>query len=415
MRDFFFLSDDAAHALANYQYQGEDKSLLYNHVLSPLASFLVNRWTPHTIAPNTITLIGLVFMVSSFLLEWYYCPTLEQQPTPLSIPRFVFLYNCVAMLLYQTLDNMDGKQARRTGSSSPLGLLFDHGCDAANSMFGSANWIIAIGLSPTLNPTECWILLLGPMALFYIATWEEYYTGKLVLPIMNGPNEGLLLGALTSLTTFLYGVEYWHETTWYDSIISPMLVAFLPTTIQQHYIPKDFVLRNCHVQVLMATFGFVQETFVKITNVAFHYGLSSLLELLPFVTLCLCTFMIGLYLPVEEQQQPQQPRTWLFCISGLFVEMCAQLMLHHITCQTFPILRWVLLPLVIYTLLLVTQIVTTPQNDLILMYTSALWSFLLFQMTMTIHEICTVLNIWCFDIVTPRHARPLYYIEWKKS
>jgi phosphatidylglycerophosphate synthase len=31
----------------------------------------------------------------------------------------------------QTLDAMDGKQARRTGSSSPLGELLDHGvCDA---------------------------------------------------------------------------------------------------------------------------------------------------------------------------------------------------------------------------------------------------------------------------------------------
>jgi ethanolaminephosphotransferase len=28
------------------------------------------------------------------------------------------------------LDEMDGKQARRTGNSSPLGMLFDHGVDA---------------------------------------------------------------------------------------------------------------------------------------------------------------------------------------------------------------------------------------------------------------------------------------------
>jgi phosphatidylglycerophosphate synthase len=33
-------------------------------------------------------------------------------------------------LIYRILDEMDGKQARRTGNSSPLGLLFDHGCDA---------------------------------------------------------------------------------------------------------------------------------------------------------------------------------------------------------------------------------------------------------------------------------------------
>jgi ethanolaminephosphotransferase len=30
---------------------------------------------------------------------------------------------------------VDGKQARRTNSSSPLGQLFDHGCDAINTNF----------------------------------------------------------------------------------------------------------------------------------------------------------------------------------------------------------------------------------------------------------------------------------------
>jgi phosphatidylglycerophosphate synthase len=35
---------------------------------------------------------------------------------------------------YLNLDSIDGKQARRTGTSSPLGELFDHGCDAINMM-----------------------------------------------------------------------------------------------------------------------------------------------------------------------------------------------------------------------------------------------------------------------------------------
>jgi len=33
------------------------------------------------------------------------------------------------------LDAMDGKQARRTKSSSPLGQLFDHGCDSFSLNF----------------------------------------------------------------------------------------------------------------------------------------------------------------------------------------------------------------------------------------------------------------------------------------
>lgn len=31
------------------------------------------------------------------------------------------------MFAYQSLDAIDGKQARRTGTSGPLGELFDHG------------------------------------------------------------------------------------------------------------------------------------------------------------------------------------------------------------------------------------------------------------------------------------------------
>lgn len=34
----------------------------------------------------------------------------------------------------QTLDAVDGKQARRTNSSSPLGQLFDHGCDSFSTV-----------------------------------------------------------------------------------------------------------------------------------------------------------------------------------------------------------------------------------------------------------------------------------------
>jgi phosphatidylserine synthase len=37
------------------------------------------------------------------------------------------------------MDAIDGKQARRTGTSGPLGELFDHGCDAINMMVKQKN------------------------------------------------------------------------------------------------------------------------------------------------------------------------------------------------------------------------------------------------------------------------------------
>eukprot|EP00438_Fugacium_kawagutii_P000898 Skav225784 [mRNA] locus=scaffold2147:24333:29292:+ [translate_table: standard] len=44
-------------------------------------------------------------------------------------PRWLMLLTTFSLFIYQTLDALDGKQARRTGTSSPLGQLFDHGCD----------------------------------------------------------------------------------------------------------------------------------------------------------------------------------------------------------------------------------------------------------------------------------------------
>ncbi len=45
------------------------------------------------------------------------------------------------------LDNMDGKQARRTKTSSPLGMMFDHGCDALVTFVFSTGLGTIVGLS----------------------------------------------------------------------------------------------------------------------------------------------------------------------------------------------------------------------------------------------------------------------------
>ena len=45
------------------------------------------------------------------------------------VPSFVWLMSGILLFLSHTLDGIDGKQARRTGTSSPVGEMFDHGCD----------------------------------------------------------------------------------------------------------------------------------------------------------------------------------------------------------------------------------------------------------------------------------------------
>jgi hypothetical protein len=62
-------------------------------------------------------------------------------------PRWVYLFAGWAVVFYTWLDCFDGKQARRTGTSSPLGQLFDHGCDALSVNLLLANIGASLGLS----------------------------------------------------------------------------------------------------------------------------------------------------------------------------------------------------------------------------------------------------------------------------
>ncbi|CAN0537594.1 unnamed protein product, partial [Scytosiphon promiscuus] len=56
-----------------YKYNGSDQSLLYKHILSPLAErclVLLPSW----MAPNLVTTIGLAFTTASYLLMYVTAP-----------------------------------------------------------------------------------------------------------------------------------------------------------------------------------------------------------------------------------------------------------------------------------------------------------------------------------------------------
>ena len=51
------------------------------------------------------------------------------EPTLIKVKLMVCLFRRfgIGLFIYQSLDAIDGKQARRTQTSGPLGELFDHG------------------------------------------------------------------------------------------------------------------------------------------------------------------------------------------------------------------------------------------------------------------------------------------------
>mmetsp|Transcript_5724 Transcript_5724/g.12465 ORF Transcript_5724/g.12465 Transcript_5724/m.12465 type:complete len:511 (-) Transcript_5724:162-1694(-) len=427
---YYYLTPNAAKNLPHYQYHGADLSLLYKYLLSPLAAWCVDNLTPAWLAPNVITLIGLAWMLVSYCIIWYWCPGMYEANTDLdlastyAVPGAIFLFNGCAMLIYQTLDNMDGKQARKTGSSSPLGLLFDHGCDAVNTVLGSANWIAAMGMVPG-NVSDLLgnddhgniqsksllseifggdailaaLLVLGPMILFYIGTWEQYYTGKLILPQFNGASDGIFLGATLHFVSFLWGPMFWQSTTLADGAIDRLGFATLQGRV-----------RNMDVVLFAAIITLVQEAVLKTSFVVRNYGLQTLRTAIPHVLLVASVLAI---VHLDPTILLRSPRTMMHLMSGLFTEQTTQLMLDHMVEEKFELRnRWCLVPTVFVAAMMTLGVSFKAENldAFLFVYTVGLWIYLAFKISVVLYEVCDVLGIWCFDIVTP-HPKKLAEVE----
>ena len=126
-------------------------------------------------------------------------------------PFWVYLYAGFALFAYQTLDACDGKHARRTGMSSPVGQLFDHGCDALHCVLGVWTLSSCLLLGGLWDNYSYLILAVGAQLVFWFSTWEEYHTHVLFLPVINGPTEGLLLAQFLYIYTGLFGTDMWLQ------------------------------------------------------------------------------------------------------------------------------------------------------------------------------------------------------------
>lgn len=99
------------------------------------------------------------------------------------------------------LDEIDGKQARRTGNSSALGLLFDHGVDCFTLIFQILINMRWLSLGNNIFP---FLLTISLYSCFFFGTLEEYYVGFLTMPPGNMVSDGscvlLLLYFITGCT-----------------------------------------------------------------------------------------------------------------------------------------------------------------------------------------------------------------------
>ncbi|XP_072211997.1 cholinephosphotransferase 1 isoform X1 [Excalfactoria chinensis] len=164
------LSPAQLKRLEQHRYSAAGRSLL-EPWLQPYWGWLVER-LPLWLAPNAITLGGLLLNCFTALPLIASCPTAAEQA-----PFWAYILGALGLFIYQSLDAIDGKQARRTNSSSPLGELFDHGCDSISTVFVVLGSCIAIRLGT--NPDWLFFCCFVGLFMFYSAHWQTYVSGIL--------------------------------------------------------------------------------------------------------------------------------------------------------------------------------------------------------------------------------------------
>ncbi|GAU96331.1 hypothetical protein RvY_07792 [Ramazzottius varieornatus] len=205
-----YLSPEELRGFKRYKYSSIDTSPLSNYVCHPFWNWLV-QYVPQRIAPNTLTLSGFLLVVVNTVLLTNYDPDLTAASNPGSyIPRWVWLVVAFNHFWAHTLDGLDGKHARRTNTSSPLGELFDHGLDSWVTTLHALCIFSVFGRDHEFGvPTyRLYYVLWTLLILFSLSHWEKYNTGILYLPWGYDLSE--VTGLLVYITTAMFGHGFWR-------------------------------------------------------------------------------------------------------------------------------------------------------------------------------------------------------------
>ncbi|XP_045113931.1 ethanolaminephosphotransferase 1-like [Portunus trituberculatus] len=208
-----YLTPEQLLGFENYKYSAQDTSPLSNYVMHPFWNTVV-KICPRWIAPNVLTFVGFLFTVANFVLltiyDYSYYASSKEPPGDKypPIPSWVWLVCAFNHFMAHTLDGIDGKQARRTGTSGPLGELFDHGLDSWTTFFiPSCIWSVFGRVDYSITPLRFYFVLWNVIVCFYMSHWEKYLTKILFLPW--GYDLSQIIIFVIYLVTGLFGQHIW--------------------------------------------------------------------------------------------------------------------------------------------------------------------------------------------------------------
>jgi ethanolaminephosphotransferase len=219
-------------------------------------------------------------------------------------------------------------------------MLFDHGCDAINSVITAFSQAGCFGLGWLGG----WSYIATCVYLaFFFQTWEEYYVGEMILPIFNGPSEGLLMSAALALFSGLHpdGPNMWQKEVDLSSLYIHAPNVFEnfgivdgSSTIKLGSMVVIFLLIWTWITVISQIFN-----VTRVAEKNHHSVVKALADTLPFWVFSSATFMwfrntelfqvIG-SAPNVNVENSNLLMVAMLLLGSIMVDMVTHLMLSHI-------------------------------------------------------------------------------------
>ncbi|KAG2485052.1 hypothetical protein HYH03_016150 [Edaphochlamys debaryana] len=379
------LSARALEGLKQYTYKPGGYTWL-DRLHNPMWNWMVTK-LPMWLAPNLITLAGLVLMIIAYAVLWQMTPDFTGEA-----PSWAYYFAGISIVVYTNLDNLDGKQARRTGTSSPLGQLFDHGCDAL------ALHVMLSLVQTSLNEPSCTFTSIAATSVYLpwlISHWEEYHTG--ILMYGDGWFGILEANYVLAIITFIsgtFGVGV-YET--------PMqsLVPWWPWPMSVKHAFIIFAMGISLVQFygqMYRVFSREWQSLPELERGNKELGTQPRLKHLAYVGLLI---LVGIVYLADDRLQPYQARVSALLYGLVYATVATQLIMDHMCKEPF---QPPLVPLGVLIAAMVNSLAQAVDGRALAF---ALAGFMLvyysIYATTVISQVTTYLGIRCLTI-TPKRA-----------
>ncbi|XP_035738172.1 cholinephosphotransferase 1-like isoform X2 [Vespa mandarinia] len=299
------LSPGQLKRLSEHKYSCTTNSLL-DAFLQPWWDWLVSK-VPLWLAPNLITILGLIVNIVTTLILVYYSPDAKVEA-----PRWACFLCALGLFIYQSLDAIDGKQARRTGTSTPLGELFDHGCDSISTVFVALSACIAVQLG--YYPTWMFFQCFCAMTLFYCAHWQTYVSGSLRFGKVDVTEAQFTIIGI-HLISAIFGPKIWMmEIPYIDGFLLKYLIGVMTVV--------------CALANLYSIFSVIFTGGVG-KNGSTVAGTSVLSPIIPFSFVVVPAFII--YRKSTEHVYENHPALYILAFGMVAAKVTNRLVVAHMT------------------------------------------------------------------------------------